>query len=59
MFGLAKKNYWVILNGLAYAYNHTKCVLLSNQNFGFNLLLLIYILTNTVKNYIIIHLQLN
>ena len=48
-----------LLTGLANASNQTKCVSLSNQNTKFNLLLLIYILMNTVKNYTTAHLRLN
>ena len=46
-----------LFTGLVNASNHKKCVSLSNQKF--NLLLLIYILMNTVKNYTTIYLQLN
>ena len=54
MFGLIKKIFIGLLTGLV-----TKCVSLRNQKFMFNLLFLIYILMNTVKNFITIHLQLN
>ena len=41
------------------AFNHTKRVSLSNQTVRLNLVLLIYILMNTVKNFITIRLRLN
>ena len=57
MFGLIKKIFIGLLTGIQSANNQTKCMLLSNQKCEFNLLLLIYILINTVKNFTTIHLQ--
>ena len=59
MFGLVKKMFMGLLISIVNAYNHTKCVLLSNQQCMLNLLLLIYILMSTVKNFATIHLRLN
>ena len=54
MFGLIKKMFIGLLTSLVNASNHARCVFLSNQiQTRFYLLLLIYILTNTVKNYTI------
>ena len=47
----------VLLANKVNSFNHTKCVSLSNEEF--NLLLLIYILFNTVKNFTTIHLLSN
>ena len=65
MFGIIKKMFIVLLTSLintsniVNASNHTKCVSLSNENLKFNILLLIYVLMNTVTNYTTIHLWLN
>ena len=59
MFGIIKKIFIVLLTSLINASSHTECVSLSNQNAKLNLILLIYILINTVKNYATIHLRLN
>ena len=42
-----------LLTSIVSVSNHTKCMLLSNQ------IKAIYVLTNTVKNFTTIHLQLN
>ena len=57
MFGLILKMFIRFLTDLANASNHAKSVSLRNKKF--NLLLLIYILINTVKNYTTIYLMLN
>ena len=54
MFGLIKKVFMGLLINIVNAPNHKKCVSLSNQKFEINLPLLIYILVNTVKNFITI-----
>ena len=59
MFGLIKKILIGLLAGLVNRSNHTKCVSLRNQNVRFNLLLLVYNLMNTVKNFTTIHFRLN
>ena len=60
MFGLIKRMFIGLLTSLVVnASSYTKCVSLSNQNVIFNLLLSIYILTNTVNNFTNIHLQLH
>ena len=65
MFGIIKKMFIVLLTSLintsniVNASNHTKYVSLSNENLKFNILLLIYVLMNTVTNYTTIHLWLN
>ena len=59
MFGLIKKIFVGLLSSKVNASNHINCVSLSNQNVKLNLLLLIYILINTVKNVTTIHFQLN
>ena len=51
MFGLIKNMFIGLLaNVVVNASNHTKCVSFSNQNIEMQLLILIYILMNTVKN---------
>ena len=57
MFGLIKKIFMGLLISMVNASNHTKCIWFSNQRF--NLLLIIYILMNIVKNFTTIHLPLN
>ena len=59
MFGLIKKTFMELLTSIISASNHTKCVSLSNQKFEVQLLLLSYILINTITNYTCIHLRLN
>ena len=59
MFGITKKMFIVLLASVVTNYTHAKCVSLIYQNARLNLLLLIYILTNTINNYTIIHLRLN
>ena len=59
MFGLTKKVFIGFLTGLGNGSNHTKCISISNQKSLIESTLLIYILMNTVKNYTILHLQLN
>ena len=46
------------LAGVVSAPSHTKCVSLSKKNMKFNLLLLIYILMNRLKDYVTIYLRL-
>ena len=58
MFGIIKKMFIVLLTSIVNASKYTKCVLLSNQNARFSLLLLIYI-KNTIKKLTAIHLQLS
>ena len=48
----------VLLSSIAYASNHKKCVLLSNQKCEIQPTL-IYILMNIVKNFTTVHIQLN
>ena len=59
MFGLIKKVFIGLLINIVNASNHAKCVSLGNKNAKFNLLLLIYLLVNTVKNFTTIDFQLN
>ena len=61
MFGLIKKVFIGLLINIVNASNHdhAKCVSLGNKNAKFNLLLLIYILVNTIKNFTTIDFQLN
>ena len=62
MFGLINKIFIGLLTGLVNESNHKKCVPLSNVrllNVRFSLLLFIYILMNTVKNFTTIHLRLH
>ena len=59
MFGLIKKVFIGFLTGLGNGSKHTKCISISNQKCMIESTLLIYILMNTVKNYTILHLQLN
>ena len=54
MFGLLWKIFMRSLISIVNACNHKKCISLR-----FNLLLLVYILTNTAKNYTIIHWESN
>ena len=58
MRGIIKKIFIVLLSSIVNASNHTKCVLLNNQE-CMTQLTLIYILMNTVKNYTTIDLQLS
>ena len=59
MLGIIKKMPFVLLSSIVSASNHTKYVSLSNQKCDIKLLLLIYILMNTINNFTIICLQLN
>ena len=59
MSELSKKMFIGSLTGLVNGSSHRNCVSLGNQNVLLNLLLLINILMNTVKNFITIHLLLN
>ena len=56
MFGLIKKILFGILTDIVSVSNNTKCLPLSNQKCMTHLLLLIYILMNTIKNLTTIHL---
>ena len=59
MFGIIEKMFLVLLASIVNASNHIKCVYVSNQKNEIQLLILIYILINTVKNFFsIIHLLL-
>ena len=58
MFGIMKKLFIVLLASIFNASNHTKYVSLSNQKCQIQVNET-YILMNTIKNYPIIHLQLN
>ena len=59
MFGIIEKMFLVLLASKVNASNHIKCVYVSNQKNEIQLLILIYILINTVKNFFsIIHLLL-
>ena len=49
----------ILLASIVNGTKHTKYVFLGNQNVKSSLLLLTYILMNTVKNCSTIHLQLN
>ena len=59
MFKIIKKTLTVLLNYIVNGSNHTKCVLLSNQKYITQLILLIYILINTVKYFTSINFRLN
>ena len=60
MFGIIKKMFIVLLSSIVNASKHTKFLSLSDQkNVKSNLLLLSYILINTIKNYSTIHLPLH
>ena len=60
MFGIIKKMFIVLAASIANASTHTKCMSLSNQICESQpLLLLIYILMNTIKNYATIYFRLN
>ena len=59
MFGIIEKMFLVLLASIINASNHIKCVYVSNQKNEIQLLILIYTLINTVKNFFsIIHLLL-
>ena len=58
MFGFIKKTFIGSLTSIVNASGNTKCILLSNQQCKIQPTLIIYILTNTVKDYIIIHSRL-
>ena len=60
MFGIIFGMFIVLLSNIANGSDHIKCVSLNNQNKPtINLLLLICILMNKVKDFTTIHLQLN
>ena len=58
MFGIIKMMFIVLLTSIVNAFNHAKCLSLSDQKCE-SQPTLIYILANTVKNYTTIHKQLN
>ena len=58
MFGLIEKIFIGSLTDLFNGSNLTKCIFLSSQNVRLNLLLLIKILMNAIKDYITINLWL-
>ena len=60
MRGLIEKTFIGLLISIVNISNHTKCVSLSNHKFTTQptLINLTYILMNTLKDYIAIHLQL-
>ena len=59
MFGLIKKIFMGLLTGIVSASSHAKCVLLSNQKCMIKHALINLHCNGTVKNFTIIHLQLN
>ena len=58
MFDFIKQIFIGLLTGLVNASNHTKCVSLSNQKCMNQPTIINYILMNTLKYCITIHLQL-
>ena len=58
MIGFIERILIRLLTNIVNASNHTKCICLSNQKGMINLLLLIDILMNKLKDYVTIHLQL-
>ena len=58
MIGFIERILIRLLTNIVNASNHTKCISLSNQKDMINLLLLIDILMNKLKDYVTIHLQL-
>ena len=56
MHEITEKMFIVLLTSIVNPSKHSKCLSLNNQKY---LLLLTYILMNTVKNYTTIHLRLN
>ena len=59
MFGIIKKIFIVLLASIANASNHIKYVSLSNEKLDIEHTFLIYISMYPVKNFTLIHLQLN
>ena len=59
MFGIIKKIFIVLLASIANASNHIKYVFLSNEKLDIEHTFLIYISMYPVKNFTLIHLQLN
>ena len=59
MFVLTQEISIGLLNGLVNGSNHTKAYRWPIGNVGFNLLVLTYILLNTIKNFTTIPWQLN
>ena len=59
MLKLIKKIFIGLLTGIVNGCNHKKCFSLSNQKCKIQPILINYILMNTVKNFTIIHFQLN
>ena len=59
MFGIIKKIFIVLLASIANASNHIKYVSLSNEKRDIEHAFLIYISMYPVKNFTLIHLQLN
>ena len=59
MFGFIKKIFIVLLASIANASNHIKYVSLSNEKRDIEDAFLIYISLYPVKNFTLIHLQLN
>ena len=57
MFRSIKKCLYLLLISMVNASNHAKCELLAIGNVRLSLLLLIYILMNTFKNFTTIHLR--
>ena len=58
MIGFIERILIRLLTNIVNASNYIKCISLSNQKGMINLLLLIDILTNKLKDYVTIHLQL-
>ena len=59
MLKLIKKIFIGLLTGIVNGCNHKMCFSLSNQKCKIQPILINYILMNTVKNFTIIHFQLN
>ena len=59
MFELIKKMFVVLLINIVNAYNHTKCVSLSNQKCEIQPTFINLHPNEYIKNFTIIHLQLN
>ena len=59
MVGNIKKMFIVLLSNIVNGSNHTKNMLSNQKCILLDLLILIYILMNTVKNFTPIHLRLN
>ena len=59
MFSLIEKTFIGLFTGLVNGSNHTNVYGYVIKNVTLNLLLLVYILIDAIKNFINIHLQLN